>query len=111
MYNDLAPIKVPYIAGWSNLVARRAHNPKVVGSNPAPATKKTLHTLWCTEFFLVFGSGFVLIFPSGYEPDGRAWHSHRNNYVLAPISMSPNFLRLLTKYVYMLYNKISVLKL
>ena len=27
------------IAGWSSLVARRAHNPKVAGSNPAPATK------------------------------------------------------------------------
>ncbi len=26
-------------AGWSSPVARRAHNPKVVGSNPAPATK------------------------------------------------------------------------
>ena len=26
------------IAGWSSPVARRAHNPKVVGSNPAPAT-------------------------------------------------------------------------
>jgi ribosome maturation factor RimP len=26
------------IAGWSSLAARRAHNPKVVGSNPAPAT-------------------------------------------------------------------------
>ena len=32
-------------AGWSSLVARRAHNPKVAGSNPAPATiyKKKLH--------------------------------------------------------------------
>ena len=29
-------------AGWSSLVARRAHNPKVVGSNPTPATKKAL---------------------------------------------------------------------
>ena len=29
------------IAGWSSLVARRAHNPKVVGSNPAPATNAT----------------------------------------------------------------------
>ncbi len=29
----------PSNAGWSSLVARRAHNPKVVGSNPAPATK------------------------------------------------------------------------
>ena len=27
------------IAGWSSPVARRAHNPKVAGSNPAPATK------------------------------------------------------------------------
>ena len=29
-------------AGWSSLVARRAHNPKVAGSNPAPATNETL---------------------------------------------------------------------
>src|SRR5881394_2309846 len=29
----------PSVAGWSSLVARWAHNPKVVGSNPAPATK------------------------------------------------------------------------
>ncbi len=28
------------IAGWSSQVARRAHNPKVVGSNPAPAIHK-----------------------------------------------------------------------
>ena len=26
-------------AGWSSQVARRAHNPKVAGSNPAPATR------------------------------------------------------------------------
>jgi hypothetical protein len=26
------------IAGWSSPVARQAHNLKVVGSNPAPAT-------------------------------------------------------------------------
>ncbi len=28
-----------YTAEWSSSVARRAHNPKVVGSNPASATK------------------------------------------------------------------------
>ena len=28
-------------AGWSSLVARRAHNPKVAGSNPAPAIRKS----------------------------------------------------------------------
>jgi len=29
-----------YDAGWSSPVARRAHNPKVTGSNPVPATSK-----------------------------------------------------------------------
>src|SRR5438552_1755839 len=34
-----APLAVPTnVAGWSSLVARWAHNPKVAGSNPAPAT-------------------------------------------------------------------------
>ena len=28
----------PWIAGWSSLVARQAHNLKAAGSNPAPAT-------------------------------------------------------------------------
>ena len=28
------------IAGWSSPVARQAHNLKVVGSNPTPATNK-----------------------------------------------------------------------
>ena len=30
------------VAGWSSQVARRAHNPKVGGSNPPPATKRNL---------------------------------------------------------------------
>ena len=30
---------VDFDAGWSSPVARWAHNPKVAGSNPAPATK------------------------------------------------------------------------
>ena len=29
-------------AGWSSPVARQAHNLKVVGSNPTPATKDKL---------------------------------------------------------------------
>ena len=32
-----------FIAGWSSQVARRAHNPEVVGSNPAPATNSEFH--------------------------------------------------------------------
>lgn len=50
------------IAGWSSLVARRAHNPKVVGSNPAPATnhifkydiKRTLNCLVIEVFLYLF---------------------------------------------------------
>ena len=41
-------IRVPIDAGWSSLVARRAHNPKVVGSNPAPAT--TTRTVCCNRY-------------------------------------------------------------
>src|SRR5213078_1757179 len=35
-------------AGWSSPVARWAHNPKVAGSNPAPATKfiQTIKRFW-----------------------------------------------------------------
>ncbi len=33
-----AKMRAPTGAGWSSLAARRAHNPKVAGSNPAPAT-------------------------------------------------------------------------
>ena len=34
-----------YIAGWSSLEARRAHNPKVIGSNPIPAIGFLTHLL------------------------------------------------------------------
>ena len=36
-----------FIAGWRSVVARRAHNPKVVGSSPTPATfYKKINTLF-----------------------------------------------------------------
>jgi hypothetical protein len=35
-------------AGWSSLAARRAHNPKVAGSNPAPATNR-FNEAWVTR--------------------------------------------------------------
>ena len=37
------------IAGWSSSVARRAHNPKVVGSNPSPATNLVSWCSWLTR--------------------------------------------------------------
>ncbi len=35
--NPLSSSIIFIVAGWSSPVARRAHNPKVAGSNPAPA--------------------------------------------------------------------------
>ena len=40
------------IAGWSSLVARWAHNPKVGGSNPSPLQKKTVTQIVITVFFI-----------------------------------------------------------
>ena len=41
------------IAEWSSPVARRAHNPKVVGSNPASATTQSLNVLRSDFFFFL----------------------------------------------------------
>jgi putative endonuclease len=38
--------KQDFDAGWSSLVARRAHNPKVAGSNPAPAILFCMFTVY-----------------------------------------------------------------
>ena len=47
-------------AGWSSLAARRAHNPKVVGSNPAPATKyQTLSLQNARVFCLPFAHSII----------------------------------------------------
>ena len=42
-----------HIAEWSSLVARRAHNPKVAGPNPAPATI-------INEPVLLIGNGLII---------------------------------------------------
>ena len=47
-------------AGWSSLAARRAHNPKVAGSNPAPATN------------IYQGSGRTLFFNLPADAGGSA---------------------------------------
>ena len=52
----------PDIAGWSSLVARRAHNPEVVGSNPAPATKNLQLVGLAGELFCYSGTVFSVQF-------------------------------------------------
>src|SRR5690606_21511440 len=64
LFPDIHPMSMPAAprlpaasypgAGWSSLAARRAHNPKVAGSNPAPATKL------CTQTATPQGRRFAL---------------------------------------------------
>ena len=57
-YGNLYQLYIP--AGWSSLVARQAHNLKVLGSNPSPAPKKavslklTAFTIYEYELFRVY---------------------------------------------------------
>ena len=55
-----------YIAEWSSSVARRAHNPKVVGSNPAPATINLLVGTHSGPYF------FISTYPCG-TISGQNW--------------------------------------
>ena len=62
------------IAGWSSLEARRAHNPKVIGSNPIPATYAQIAQLveQRTENPRVAGSIPALGTICGLSSSGRA---------------------------------------
>ena len=55
------------IAGWSSSEARRAHNPKVTGSNPVPATR-------C-------GGVAQLARAFGSYPDGQRFESTRRYHI------------------------------
>ena len=61
------------IAGWSSLVARRAHNPEVVGSNPSPAT------IW---------SRSVAVITSACHAEDREFDSRRNRHFFGSIAQS-----------------------
>ena len=62
----LDPIMHGIDAGWSSLAARRAHNPKVAGSNPAPATK---------DFFKAPFGAFLMVM------DGHHFETSRTRIV------------------------------
>jgi hypothetical protein len=42
------------------VVARRAHNPKVVGSNPTPATKIKRALSLCAEGFFFYSNKLII---------------------------------------------------
>jgi hypothetical protein len=69
LWSDLplaAQSRMPYVrfsgAGWSSPVARQAHNLKVVGSNPTPATKYLADNTAKNKKASVFGSGLFCCF-------------------------------------------------
>ena len=83
-------------AGWSSLVARRAHNPKVVGSNPAPATILK-RSAFLSSFFLhlsvIYSPLVVRLSDSGIDfsafprhtlPSGQSRETQQNLINKAP---------------------------
>src|SRR5208282_2055584 len=65
-------------AGWSSLVARRAHNPKVVSSNLTPATKLLLYkrvprTVQPSEFAILVVNGISGLRLLLRVPRGSTW--------------------------------------
>src|SRR5450830_24861 len=66
----VSPLDATYVesdAGWSSLAARRAHNPKVTGSNPVPATKHCSTSLYNLSPTLVAGLLFSAARKAGAE--------------------------------------------
>ena len=65
--SDPVPVRprspAPRFRGVEQLVARRAHNPEVAGSNPVPATNKSLKSYDFSElyFYNFFGGLFLAI--------------------------------------------------
>ena len=55
-------------AGWSSLVARWAHNPKVGGSNPPPATNSTNNL---AGFWVTSPAHFPLTLPKAAQQPAR----------------------------------------
>ena len=63
-------ISSPFItvAGWSSSVARRAHNPKVAGSNPAPAIINSFSSYSLEE---IWSRGVAVNMPACHAGDRR----------------------------------------
>ena len=66
------------IAGWSSLVARQAHNLKVVGSNPAPATNFVKIWLTTRRGVAQPGSAFA------WGAKGHEFKSRRSDHFIVP---------------------------
>ena len=89
------------IAGWSSLVARQAHNLKVVGSNPTPATNLGPKTHVLGPYLQV-----VTMFPKFYihrlKEGETVWNlTDKNKHIHKHISIPPLISRLQQRTPYM----------
>src|SRR6185295_10486630 len=84
-------------AGWSSLVARWAHNPKVAGSNPAPATNLDNSAATASRrqgwrklpAFLLFGAARRDELEPGESQDPRARRLRPGGYGRLPRAAGP----------------------
>ena len=70
-------IILDYIAGWSSLAARWAHNPKVAGSNPAPATILIIRLVF-KSFFIFLSYTLMVICMIVYSHRGESKYAPEN---------------------------------
>ena len=56
------------IAGWSSQVAHRAHNPKVRGSNPLPATNFIFNNIRNLRVFICLKNSSLYFYTPRYTP-------------------------------------------
>ncbi len=77
-------------AGWSSQVARRAHNPEVAGSNPAPATRYVMGRN-NVPAQLLFGDVAQLVRASGSYPLGPGFNSLRRYHLISAARFSGRF--------------------
>ena len=68
-------LRYTWNAGWSSLVARRAHNPKVVSSNLTPATNSRCKPRTQASGVFVFGEKFKAgsELPKTHAPKSGTW--------------------------------------
>ena len=79
------------IAGWSSQVAHRAHNPKVRGSNPLPATSFKFNYNSILRVFICFKNRSLYFYTPRYTP--HTFHFFQTSLLFQTQEVQTNPLR------------------